>query len=117
MAEIYWITRLDAINTLFTIMLFAAGITALCTLIGMLCDPPEDVKNTVTKSFKWSSIAFCIFAFLAVFIPTTKDMYTIYGVGGTIDYIKSDSVAKQLPHKCIVALDKWLETQTEQFNK
>lgn len=114
MAEIYWITRLNAINALFTLMLFVAGVITFCTIIGMLCDPPEDAKITITKYFKRSSIALCILTFLVVFIPTTKDMYTIYGVGGTIDYIKSDSVAKQIPNKCIVALDKWLESQTKQ---
>ena len=33
----------------------------------------------------------------------------IYGLGGTLDYIKSNEVAKQLPDKCIIALDKYLE--------
>jgi hypothetical protein len=33
----------------------------------------------------------------------------IYGVGGTIDYIKSNDKAKKLPDKCIEALDKYLD--------
>lgn len=43
------------------------------------------------------------------FIPTTKEAYLIYGVGGTIDYLRSDQTAKQIPHKVIVAVDKYLE--------
>ena len=35
-----------------------------------------------------------------------NDALLIYGVGGTIDYVKSNKTAKQLPDKCIKALDK-----------
>lgn len=34
----------------------------------------------------------------------------IYGVGGTIDYIKSDDKAKALPDKCVEALNRYLDT-------
>lgn len=44
---------------------------------------------------------------LLSFVPTTKEAYIIYGVGGTIDFIRSDQTAKQLPHKVVV--DKYLE--------
>lgn len=35
-------------------------------------------------------------------------------LGGTIDYIKSNETAKQLPDKCIKALDKWVENLNEE---
>jgi len=44
-----------------------------------------------------------------VFIPTKKDALLIYGVGGTIDYIKQNPTAKQLPDKCVKVLDKWVD--------
>ena len=37
----------------------------------------------------------------------------IYGIGGTIDYIKSNETAKQLPDKCIKALDKLVDNLNE----
>lgn len=43
---------------------------------------------------------------LMIFVPSTESLYVIYGVGGTIDYLKSNDTAKQLPDKAIVALDK-----------
>lgn len=30
-------------------------------------------------------------------------------MGGTIDYLRSDQTAKQIPHKVVVAVDKYLE--------
>lgn len=46
-----------------------------------------------------------------------KEAFMIWGLGGTIDYIKSNDTAKQLPDKCIEALDKWVETLNENKEK
>lgn len=36
----------------------------------------------------------------------------IFGIGGSIDYLKSNDVAKQLPDKCINAIDAWVSSLT-----
>jgi hypothetical protein len=46
-------------------------------------------------------------------VPTTNQALIIYGVGGTIDYVKNSDKAKQLPEKAIMALDKYLESINE----
>ena len=50
------------------------------------------------------------------FIQTTNEALMVYGIGGTIDYIKSNKTAKQLPDKCIKALDKWVENLKKEEN-
>ena len=37
----------------------------------------------------------------------------IYGVGSTIDYIKENPTAKQLPDKWVKILDKWVDEQLQ----
>lgn len=54
---------------------------------------------------------------VAVFTLSTKSMYMIYGVGGTIDYLKENETAKQLPDKVVMALDKWVDSQIEDENE
>lgn len=49
---------------------------------------------------------------IRIFVPTNKELMAIYGIGGTIDYIKSDSVATNLPSKAIKAIDLWLDEKT-----
>lgn len=39
------------------------------------------------------------------------------GVGGTIDYIKSNEKIKQIPDKCFNALDAWVDSLTEKEHK
>lgn len=41
-------------------------------------------------------------------------MYKIIGIGTTIDHIKDNEVVKQLPDKCIEALDQWVENIKEE---
>ena len=49
-----------------------------------------------------------------IFIPTKNDALLIYGVGGTIDYIKSNDTVKQLPDKYIKVLDKLVDNLNEE---
>lgn len=46
---------------------------------------------------------------MCVFIPSPKSLLIIYGVGGTIDYLKENKDANKIPDKCIKVLDKYLD--------
>lgn len=115
MNEIYWLTRLDDVKLLigFTI---AFAVTALIFGIGTMgfnFDRYNDYEKRNYHMGKKITIISSIIVFVlsigTCFIPNTNEAYMIYGLGGTLDYIKSNEVAKQLPDKCIIALDKYLE--------
>lgn len=63
-----------------------------------------------TKVFKKSVVVLAISLIGVVILPTKQDMLLIYGVGATLDYIQENETAKQLPDKCIEALDAWVES-------
>ena len=135
MSEIYWITRLDSINT----------ISLICVIVGVIISgiaaviyyaangqriyddshgyessarENEGYANTCKGILIWSVPVSIIFSLLMIFIPTTKQGFLIYGLGGTVDYIKQNPTARQLPDKCIKALDKWVESWSiEKKNK
>lgn len=117
MSELYWITRLDGINTFFIIILTIA-IFALVFCIVYYCYSLEEEKlDGIIHAKRYitiCSIAFFIGLFGKIFVPTTKEAMIIYGIGGTIDYIQSNETAKQLPDKCIKALDMWIEELTKE---
>lgn len=128
MNELYWITRLDSLNIVInTIFCLSVVATIIFIITAIICDSQVADGWAVEYNKKWNKIAVnwikflipnsIIFALLLVFTPTTKEAFIIYGVGGTIDYIKSDSVATQIPHKAIVALDKWVEQLSEDDNQ
>lgn len=114
MNTIYWITRLDGINTTFTVVFalstIVLAITVIIYYVDKLNDWEDEDYSALKKLIKISAIALSISLVGTLFIPTSKDMYAIYGIGGTIDYLKQNKQAKNIPDKCINALDRYLDT-------
>ena len=129
MNEIYWITRLDGICRVLTLIaVLSAIVTVVLFFIGLLKRGDADIyregSQTWEQNIKTSkkclyfakrcAIIYFVSVFINFFIPTTNEALMIYGIGGTIDYIKSNETAKQLPDKCIKALDKWVDNLNEE---
>ena len=131
MNEIYWITRLDIIHTLTLILFVASIIASLISIISYLCfngqsiyDMNREYERSAKENKEYANVSkrvlkYCIIplifsTLLLIFAPTTKQAMLIYGVGGTIDYVKQNPVAKRLPDKCVNALDKWVDSWNEE---
>lgn len=131
MNELYWITRFSYFHTLsiiFMVIGFAVTFILLLTYYvnngqaiyeesrgyDQSAKEHKEYKNTCLKSLKYSVPLTILFVLLFLFIPTTKEALIIYGVGGTIDYVKQNPVAKRLPDKCVNALDKWVDSWNEE---
>ena len=129
MNEIYWTTRLDAIcDFLTTIAIVSFLISVVMVAFAMYnrfeADDYEEGGKYYNchmqrfkiffNYFKRSIIVALVLTFINIFIPTKNEVLLIYGVGGTIDYVKSNKTAKQLPDKCIKALDKRADNINEE---
>ena len=112
----YWITRLDgvlvAICVPMGILLFIAILSAILYFDVEYANDDER-KGYRKRAVICGSIGLLLLI-VQVFIPTTNQALIIYGVGGTIDYVKNSDKAKQLPDKAIIALDKYLESINEE---
>ena len=132
MNEIYWITRLDAICAFLWIVSLLSflllGILLFVAIISKInaendeenCEDWNEYMQRYKECMRYAKIGVIVFlvsVFINIFIPTTKQALLIYGVGGTIDYIKSNDTAKQLPDKCVKALDKYLDNLTKEENQ
>ena len=132
MEEIYWITRLTYICNFLTAVAVVSFLISATMAIFAMCnkfeanDYEEGGKyyNYYIQRFKMFLSYFKRFIFVAIiaclinfFIPTTNEALMIYGVGGTIDYVKSNETAKQLPDKYIKVLNKWAENLTKEENQ
>lgn len=120
MNEIYWITRLDSIvnaSEFFSLLGLICSVFSFVLYALNRCDKD---KNWMPFWKKCSIICVIITLFsgiTSIFVPTSKDAMLIFGVGGTIDYIKSNETIKQIPDKCINALDAWADSLTEKESK
>lgn len=123
MNEIYWITRLDSINIFMLLAIVACIIFIIANAIRWFFhrenyDDYDDRNCELCKYFRKNQIITgiisIILSILMIFIPSTKEAYTIYGVGGIIDYVQENDTAKQLPDKAIQALDKLIDEYLEE---
>ena len=122
MNEFYWITRLDSIDALLTVFAVLCAIVLCICLIGFGASLDEDlddddlkIRNYFKKIGIISLVLLFAFSTINTFIPSTKDAYIIYGIGGTFDYLKQNDTAKNLPDKVLVAVDSYLDKQISEL--
>ena len=113
MNEIYWLTRLGELDGVFG----ALWIIPTCIFFIILVSLPifgedwNDKFKDMLNKWAWRLIVLIIIGVICdAFTPSKKDVLLIYGLGTTIDYVKSNDNAKQLPDKAVEALTKYIET-------
>ena len=92
-------------------LLISVGI-ALFSFIAWYGD--EFDRNRHWKIFKITFPIALISALGLIFIPSTKDALIIYGIGGTVEYLRDNPTARQLPDKCVEALGKFVDEYLEE---
>jgi hypothetical protein len=74
----------------------------------------KEERDAADKWLKRGAISFLICMLGVVFIPSEKQLYAIVGIGGTLDYLKDNDKAKQIPDKVIDAVYKYLDDGKEE---
>ncbi len=122
MNELYWFTRLESINFLSGFFAFFSGIALLAALTAYITgkviqdDISENLIPVSKASIKICTSILVMSLLIHIFVPTTKEAFAIWGIGRTIDYLKSNKKAMQLPDNCIDALDKFIsEYETDNY--
>lgn len=117
MNELYWLTRLEYIQNFLVIVMSVGGIVTFISFVLWLASEYED---DIKKALLWLKCAFTtlvVSSLIFVFVPSTKEALLIWGVGSTIDYIQENETAKQLPDKCINALNDWVESLSDEKHR
>lgn len=118
MTDLYWIIALGKLGCIAELFAFLGGLASfvatLAFIIAMCEDFEDETKIIIRKSRNIAYIIFAISLMFVTFIPNTTQLYMIYGVGGTMDYLKSNPTARKLPDKCIRAFDKWADKLAEE---
>lgn len=115
MKEIYWIQVIGNVGDMTAAVLIFAIFASILLTLGVITydtyDEEREKQYQLLRRFmKYAFITLFIAAIGFVFIPSNKQMLAIYGIGGTIDYIKNNDKAKELPDKVVDALTKYLDT-------
>lgn len=117
MSELYWLYVLGNLNGFCRFFMVLSIIAFVVCAVCYFVSKDEDLDFPLTSKSIAKFIRFTLLPILIIstigntFIPGTKALYVIYGVGGTLDYLKENKTAKQIPDKEILALDKYLKEQ------
>lgn len=124
MKELYLLSLVGNIKialVVFSSFGFVAWIAILAARYINYAYGDDDLPKSVKKWERAFVIIGLVCTLLAIPIPSQKELYVIYGIGGTIDYIRNDSIASQLPDKCIraidVCLDKYVDDPKKQIKE
>lgn len=107
MSELYWLGVLGNLHDLcvVTAVICFFVFVVLCVWV---VDNSEEESPFFKKVLKGSFCVIVFGLFGCLFIPSQKSLLIIYGVGGTIDYLKENKDANKIPDKCIKALESIL---------
>lgn len=120
MSDLYWILTLGGLHDFFVACMIISICVFLCFFIITIATEAkrkEDAREKSLNILAASSIVVVLCVLLTIMIPSKKELYMIYGVGGTIEYLKSNPNAKEIPDKCIKALERWADSVNEENNK
>lgn len=105
----YWLTVADNAKTMFIVFTVIFTLIAVITTIayfsntGSAYNPQtndEKDNQRMSRKWMWWSYPFMIlFWSLFVFTPDRKDALLIIAGGGTMEFLTTDSTAKQIPHE------------------
>ena len=122
--QIYWITRLDSIRTIFGLCMgFAIGILVIFIIGSVItfCEADEDEWKE-WKSF-WkkkvtASVIALIFGIIGnAFVPSKNDALLIMGGGTVLEYIENNEDLGKIPDNAVKALSLWSENFLEEQQK
>ena len=117
MNELYWLTRLEYIQNFLVIVMSVSGIALFISFIMWLMANYVEEAKLMLKWVVGTFTTLVISSLIFVFVPSTKEAVLIWGVGSTIDYIQENVTAKQLPDKCINALNDWVESLSDEKHR
>lgn len=117
MSELYWLYVLGNLNGFCRFFMVLSIIAFVVCVIFCFVSKDEDfplTSKSIAKFIRFTLLPILIISTIGnTFIPDTKTLYVIYGVGGTLDYLKENKTANKIPDKAILALDKYLNEQLE----
>lgn len=113
MNELYWISVIGKLNTLFWVMFGISVFAGMVLLILYFFSDCESEYAKLRKPIKLTIINLIVWVLGGIITPGRNEAYVIYGAGVIVDYCKGDSKVKEIPDKAIDALNRYLDSIKE----
>ncbi len=126
--SLYWLTRLDALNTFFILLIV---LSIVCTIIYFIVFAiqgeweKDEVKKALRDRFekKWKKVPktamvlTAISSFMLVFLPTKTDIIVIFAGGKAMDFVQRDSSINKIPAQTTKIITDHLDKVIKDLDK
>ena len=122
-SKLYWLTRLDNIQALFTILFVVCGIILFVYYLLMIltCEGDADeLKEYSQKYGKYKKFAFWVIipiSIIATFLPSKNEVIFIVAGGKTMDFVQSDTSLNKIPAQTTQLITKYLDEKLKEDKK
>lgn len=113
MNELYWISVIGKLNTLFWVMFGISVVAGVVLFTLYFFSDYESEYAKLRKPIKLTIISLIVCVLGGIITPGRNEAYVIYGAGVIVDYCKGDSKVKEIPDKAIDALNRYLDSIKE----
>lgn len=113
MSELYWISIIGKLNTFFWIMFGVSIFVGVILLMLYFISDCEDDYIKLAKPIKITIISTIVCGLCGIIIPGKNEAFFIYGAGTIVDYCKDNPNVKEIPDKAIDALNRYIDSITE----
>lgn len=113
MSELYWISIIGKLNTFFWIMFGVSIFVGVILLMLYFISDCEYDYIKLAKPIKITIISTIVCGLCGIIIPGKNEAFFIYGAGTIVDYCKDNPNVKEIPDKAIDALNRYIDSITE----
>jgi hypothetical protein len=123
-SKLYWLTRLDNLQSLLVTVLIisivAIVVYAIIYLINSEWWDDEEQVSYTKKYGKYKTLSLWIAivtGVLLTFTPTKNELIFIYAGGKTMDFAASDSSLSKIPYQTTKIVSDYLQKQIDETSK
>lgn len=123
-SKIYWLTRLDAIHTVFAVALIAVcmGLFIYIMTTSINAEFNSDKENeAIRKRYRWlrvtGRIAVPVCVLVLALLPSRNEAILIMVGGKTLDYAQTDTSLSKLPYQTTAYISQYMENALRELKK
>jgi hypothetical protein len=116
--SLYWLTRLDGINSFFNVLLFIGLVCFVIWVIAFFVQI-DDMNDRLWKKFRGALLKIVIptgiVLLVDVLTPDRDEAIFIMAGGKTLDFAAQDSSLQKIPAQTTLIISRFLEGQIEEM--
>lgn len=124
-SKIYWLTRLDQIQNLVTIVTIIFFVVAIMYPIVRYAVMDIEMSDSALEKWdkrakwklRWFGFISILIMLIGIFTPSKNEMILIMAGGKTMDFVEKDTSLSKIPYQTAAIISSYLENSIQEMKK